>query len=53
MEDQEEEEKCPRCKFNKAATPHICPFDEEINPDQIERKCKCCRACTHECAMDI
>lgn len=44
---------CPKCRANPEGQPHECPFDCELNPDEAERLCRCCRACTHECAMNV
>jgi len=36
---------------NKAASPHFCPFQYEINNDKA--KCKCCQDCRAGCAEEV
>lgn len=36
---------------NKAASPHVCPFNSEINDDETE--CECCEECEAGCADEI
>ena len=43
---------CPRCERNEKQEIHPCPFDCEINPDNI-RMCDCCEECTQMCRDDI
>jgi len=43
--------KC-KCGMNDIATPHTCPFKQEIHNDN-STLCTCCEACEHECLSDI
>lgn len=36
---------------NEAASPHVCPFNSEINNDDTE--CRCCEDCEASCADEI
>lgn len=43
---------CKACEKEPAAESHQCPFRMEIHEDYAFT-CNCCKACAHECAMDI
>lgn len=49
--DQENKSKC-KCGQPGTEELHSCPFSEEIN-NNFKARCNCCRACVHECCMDI
>jgi len=43
--------KCSKCGKPSEGL-HTCPYAEEINDDHTSL-CNCCKACTHECCMDV
>lgn len=44
---------CPNCNKNEDTEAHACPYQSEINDNDDENYCACCKDCEHECAMDI
>jgi len=51
----EDRDRCPGfggndC-HNEAASPHLCPFNVEINYDETE--CECCEECANGCRDEI
>lgn len=47
----EDLKRCPHCA-HKAAEPHPCPYQSDVNNNDAFR-CECCEECTEACADDI
>jgi len=43
---------CKHCKQQPAESPHICPYQEDINGDSTTL-CTCCDKCQQNCIADI
>lgn len=41
-----------KCGRNKKASPHTCPYDEDMHGDYYST-CTCCYDCERSCAGDI
>lgn len=39
-------------QHGSAKEPHPCPYREDVHQD-TQTTCKCCEACTRNCAEDI
>lgn len=53
LEKFESDGNCPSCHKCQANDPHSCPFAEDVNDNNDPEFCRCCEACTHECAMGV
>lgn len=40
-----------KCGKNPAEPVHNCPYEDDVK--NVEKRCKCCKDCTRECAADI
>lgn len=43
---------CQHCQAEPEESAHLCPYRADIYGDTIS-SCRCCPACTTECARDI
>jgi hypothetical protein len=51
------DETCQQCEKNPATSPHICPYDKDVNSDIFDPDnpvlCNCCADCEQECSDSI